>query len=343
MPRIKKQETDEKKDEREAELPNEFHTRIETVSELEGVGKVTAEKLEAAGFDTVEMLAVAIVEQLKALDIEEKQARKIIAAAKQQTNLGLEFKTAEQVLKEHEARWRLSTHVKSLDAILGGGLESTTVNTIHGAYGSGKSQTSHWVTACLLADDKTAQVLFVDTENSFRPERLKHFLATLGGSDEDLKRVISIEARNSAMQRIIIDHVGKRIKDNRVKLLIIDSATAHFRSEYINRDQLSPRQQTLNSHLQVVSKLTRMFDLVTLLTNQEVAVPTVGYGGAATSRPVAGNIFGHRGFMNLGIWRPDNPTSEMRIITIEKHPSLPPRRQEITLTEQGFFEPKEKK
>ncbi|KKR01632.1 MAG: repair and recombination protein RadA protein [Candidatus Woesebacteria bacterium GW2011_GWB1_39_12] len=339
MPRTKKVP-----EEKEAEPTETEVAKVENVEDLEGVGAVTAQKLEDAGYNTIEMLACAIVEQLKALDIEDKQARKIISAARAQVHrFGLEFKTADQVLKEHEARWKLSTHVKSLDEVLGGGFESTTVNTIHGAYGCGKSQTSHWATACMLADDKGAQVLFVDTENSFRPERVLNFLNILGGSKEDLARVIHSEAINSSFQRLIIEHAGKKIKENNVKLLIVDSATSHFRSEYPGRDQLSPRQQTLNAHLQVISKLTRMFGLVTILTNQEIAVPVVGYGGGATSKPVAGNIFGHRGFMNLQIWRPDNPMSEVRIITVEKHPSLPPRRVEVSLTEQGFSEAKEKK
>lgn len=322
----------------------EVELKVENVEDLEGVGKVTAEKLEAAGFDTLEMLACAIVEQLKALDIEDKQAKKIIAAARAQvTRFGLEFKTADIVLKEHEARWKLSTHVKSLDEILGGGFESTTVNTIHGLFGHGKSQIAHWTTACMLTQDKAAHVLFVDTENSFRPERLLHFLPTLGGSKEDLGRVIHCEAINSSFQRLIIEHAGKKIKDNNIKLLVIDSATSHFRSEYPDRSQLSLRQQIMNSHLQVISKLTRIFGLATLLTNQEISTPVVGYGGVASSHGVGGNIFGHRGFMNLSIWRPDNPMSEVRIITVEKHPSVGPRKVNVNLTEQGFGEEKEKK
>jgi DNA repair protein RadA len=343
MPKERKKETEEPEKE-PTPTETEVIAKIENVSDLEGVGDKTAEKLKQAGYNTIEMLALALPEHLKMLDIEDKQARKIIVAAREQVNrFSVEFKTADQVLKEHQERWKLSTHVKTLDEVLGGGFESTTVNTIHGMAGFGKTQIAHWVTACLLADDKAAKVLFFDIENSFRPERIMGFLDTLGGTEDDLARVIVCEARNSAEQVIAIDHAGKQIKDNNVKLLVIDSATSHFRSEYIERSQLSPRQQTLNAHLQVISKLTRMFGLVTLLTNQEIAVPVVGYGGGASTKPVGGNIFGHRGFMNLGIWRPDNPTSELRIITVEKHPSLPPRRVDLCLNEQGFFEAKEKK
>lgn len=338
------EETKQETDKEPAPSATEPVPKIENVEDLDGVGPVTALKLEEAGLDTIEMLACAIVEQLKALDIEEKQARKVIAAARAQvTRFDLEFKTADQVLKEHEARWKLSMHVKSLDEVLGGGFESTTVNTIHGAFGMGKSQTVHWATACMLVDDKKASILFVDTENSFRPDRVLTFLKTLGGSKEDLPRILHSDPINSYFQRLIIEHAGKKVKDNNVKLLIVDSATSHFRSEYPGRDQLSSRQQTLNVHLQAISKLTRMFGLVTILTNQEIAVPVVGYGGGATSKPVAGNIFGHRAFCNLSVWKPDNPMSELRIFTVEKHPGLPPRRADLSLTERGFFEAKEKK
>ena len=317
---------------------------IECVADLEGVGDKTAEKLEEAGFNTIEMLAVAIAEQLKALDIEDKQARKIIAAARKQVSGSeLEFKTADMVLKEHQERWKLSTRVPTLDEILGGGFESTTVNTIHALFGNGKTQIAHWTTACMLTQDKNAKVMFIDTENSFRPERLLDFLKTLGGTEEDLKRVLHNEARNSSFQRLIVDHAGKTIKDENVKLLVVDSATAHFRSEYPDRSQLSLRQQIMNTHLQVISKLTRTFKLVTLLTNQEISTPVVGYGGgASSSHGVGGNIFGHRGFMNLNIWKPDNPQSPLRIITVEKHPSLAPRKVDLFLNEHGFSEAKPK-
>lgn len=198
--------------------------KVDSVAELDGVGEVTAAKLEEAGFNTIEMLALCINEQLKALDIDDARAKKIISAARKQIDkFGVEFKTADVVLKEHATRWFLSTRVPSLDQVLGGGFESTTVNTIHGMPGNGKSQTAHWAASCLLTQDKTANVLFVDTENSFRPERILEFLKTLGGSEEDLHRIIHTEAKNSEYQQLILQRAGKTIKDNNVKLLIIDS------------------------------------------------------------------------------------------------------------------------
>jgi DNA repair protein RadA len=313
-------------------------SEVEGIADLSGVGDVAEGKLREAGFDTIEMLAVALPEDLTQLNLEAAQARKIIDAARKHIDrVGIKFQTADVIMREHQERFRLLTGVQSLDEMIGGGLEASTVSIAHGKYGHGKTQLSHQIAACALvnAELKHSKVLYIDTENTFRPERLLQLVTALGGDKSTLSRVIHAEAHSSSHQQLIIDHTGSVVKKENVRVLIVDSLTAHFRSEFIGREMLARRQQTLNKHLQKISQLTRMFNLITFVTTQEIDVPAQGYMGAAESRGAGGNVLFHRGHMILSIWKPDG-MSEKRFLTLEKHPSLPQQKIVLRLNEQGF-------
>jgi len=311
------------------------------ISDLAGVGGVTEGKLKEAGCDTVEMLAVALVADLKELGIEETQARKIIDAARQHVKrVGVGFRTADELLKEHATLFHLKSRIPSFDEMLDGGLESRTVTIIHGKYAAGKSNFCHWLAACALTDPALSDsgIMYIDTENTFRPERLAQLLKTLGGDPATtLSRVIQAEAQNSAHQILIVDHAGKIIKDKNIRVLILDSLTAHFRSEYVGREMLARRQQSLNNHLQHISQLTRMFGLVTLVTTQEIDIPQQGYMGGTESRGAGGNVVFHRPVAIIQIWKPEG-MNEKRFVTLEKHPALPQKKIILRLNEDGFSE-----
>jgi len=335
-PKKKGQET-----EIEVEAPKAQQEGELRVSDLEGVGNVAEEKLRDAGFDTVEMLAVSLPQTLVDLGLEQAQARKIIDAARKHVDrVGIKFRTGEEVLHEHETRFKLHTQIPSLDEMVGGGFEASTVSIIHGRFSAGKSQLSHWLTACALTDKQlnatdSTTVLYIDTENTFRPKRVLDFLRTLGGKEEDLARIFVSEAHNSDHQTLIVDHAGELVKTKNVKLLILDSLTAHFRSEYVGREMLARRQQTLNRHLQKISQLTRMFNLVTFVTTQEIDTPQQGYGGAPESKGAGGNVVFHRPMMILSVFKPEG-LSEKRFVTLEKHPSLGQQRIVLRLNQRGF-------
>ena len=324
----------------EQKTPEPSISEVEGIQDLTGVGDVAEGKLREAGFDTVEMLAVALCEDLTQLGLEQAQARKIIDAARKHIDrVGIKFQTADVIMREHQLRLKLRTHVQSFDEMIGGGFESSTVTIAHGKYGHGKTQLAHQLAAYALTTPelKNGKVLYIDTENTFRPERLLQLVTALGGDKTCLSRVIHAEAHSSSHQQLIIDHTGSVIKKENVRLLILDSLTAHFRSEFIGREMLARRQQTLNKHLQKISQLTRMFNLITFVTTQEIDIPAQGYMGAAESRGAGGNILFHRGHMILSIWKPDG-MSEKRFLTLEKHPALAQQKIILRLDANGFSE-----
>lgn len=93
------------------------------------------------------------------------------------------FKTALEVSERHKLKFRVSTGSTELDNVLGGGIESQNLTEAYGEYRSGKTQMSHTLSvSCQLQSDgyKPGKAMFMDTENTFRPDRLRQIAARFG-------------------------------------------------------------------------------------------------------------------------------------------------------------------
>src|SRR3712207_9436364 len=101
-----------------------------------------------------------------------------------------------------------------------------------------------------------AKAIYVDTENTFRPERIVSIAqARELDSQKALENVIVAKAYNSAHQELIIEEAGSVIEDNNARLIIVDSAVAHYRAEFIGRATLSERQQRLNKFMHILVRI----------------------------------------------------------------------------------------
>ena len=100
------------------------------------------------------------------------------------------------------------------------------------------------------------------------------------------KNIIYSEAFNSDHQILILEKADKIIQDNNIKLIIVDSLTAHFRSEYLGREMLAERQQKINSHMHRLVRLARAFNAVAVVTNQVMSKPDAFF--ASGVEPVGG-------------------------------------------------------
>src|SRR3989338_10389006 len=209
-----------------------------TVKDLPGVGAATAEKLAEAGFDTLMAIAVATPsEVVHASGVGENIARKIINTARDKMEMG--FESGDDLLKKRENIGRISTGAKSVDILLGGGgIETGTITEMYGAFGSGKSAIAHTlaVNAILPKEQGGVEgsVVWIDTEMTFRPERIKQIAEARGlNSDEILKNIKSGRAFNSDHQMLMVDKIDELIKNGtNIKLVIVDSLMNHFRSEF---------------------------------------------------------------------------------------------------------------
>jgi DNA repair protein RadA len=207
-----------------------------------------------------------------------------------------EFSTADQVLERRKSLVRYTTGSKSLDDFLKGGIESQAITELTGEFGSGKSQICHTlcVTAATNNSSKINSIIFIDTENTFRPERV-HQIAEARGfdSEEIMKKVFVCKTVNSAQLEVLIRNLGKYIEEYKAKLVIVDSIISLHRAEYTGRETLAERQQRLNVMLHKLIRLSEIYNIAIVLTNQVQVSPDSTFGVSDSLRPVGGNIMGH--------------------------------------------------
>jgi len=265
----------------------------EKIMDLPGVGAATAEKLENAGYKDLMSIAVASPgELIEVTGMKESAARKVIQAARRTMKMG--FETGEELLKKREIVNKIDTGCESFNKLLGGGFETGAITECFGEFGSGKTQIAHLMPVKLFESDPEAVAVYIDTENTFRPERIQQLAEGAGISPEDaLKRIMVARAYNSDHQMLLAEKVDELIKDQglKVKLVIVDSLTSHFRAEFIGRGTLAERQQKLNRHMHTLLKLSDRYNLCVYVTNQVMAKPDMFFGDP--TQAIGGHIVAH--------------------------------------------------
>ena len=306
-----------------------------TIEDLPGVGEATAEKLRENGFDDIMTLAVASPKDLSDLaGIAEGSAIKIIASARKFADVG-NFETGEQILERRKDVTKLSTGSKNLDNLLGGGLETQSITEFFGEFGSGKTQIMHQLavncTRPLEEGGFNSDVLIIDTENTFRPERIIQMSKFRGADpDEVLKRIHVARAYNSHHQILLAERASEMAKEFPIRLLIVDSLTSHFRSEYMGRGSLSERQQLLNRHMHDLLKFSTINNSVIAVTNQVSARPDVFFGDPTA--PIGGNIVGHTATFRVYLRK---SKGGKRIARLIDSPYLPEGETVVQISEDG--------
>jgi DNA repair protein RadA len=309
--------------------------KYEFIEDLPGVGPATSQKLRELGYHTVESLAMATARELEPIGVGEKKAFSIIEAAR--SAIGISFVRADELYKMRQTVLRLTTGSKALDKIVDGGLETQTITEFYGEYGSGKSQICHQLCVNVQLPPErgglNGAALYVDTENTFRLERIVQMAKHVGLEPEQVvKNIIYAEAYTSDHQMFLLENADEVIKANNVKLIIVDSLTAHFRSEYIGREMLAPRQQRLNKHMHKLIGLARAFNAVAVVTNQVMAKPDVFFGDAV--HPIGGHIVGHTSHTRLYLRRASR--GPVRIARLVSSPYLPEGEEIFKVTENGI-------
>jgi DNA repair protein RadA len=307
-----------------------------TLESLPGVGEATAQKLREAGYQTIESIAVATVAELREVaEIGEVQAKKMISAAREATEIDL-FVTADKVLERREKIGLITTGSPQLDDLLGGGVETQAVTEVFGEFGSGKTQLAHQlcVNVQLPPEQKglEARAIYVDTENTFRPERIRDMAMGMGLDPvKILQNIYYIRSYNTDQQLLIAEKAEKMVDEENVRLILIDSLTAHFRAEFTGRGMLADRQQKLNRHLMTLHRIADLHDLAVFVTNQVQARPDIFFGDP--TRPIGGHVLAHSATTRIYLRKSKPPK---RIARIFDSPNLPEREVVFTVTEQGI-------
>jgi DNA repair protein RadA len=325
-------------DEDEEESINEetLQDCINAVKKLPGVGEATLNKLIKAGFSSLESIAFTppkIIQEESGLG--EKTTEKLIKSSMEQLNIG--FKSAEDVWEHRKNIARITTGSQELDDSLGGGVETGSVIEFFGEFRTGKTQIMHQLCVNVQLPRENGglegKALYIDTEGTFRPERI---IQMAEGLDLDhkkvLKNIVFGRAYNSDHQVLLIKEAANLIKEKGIKLIVVDSLIGHFRSEYIGRGTLATRQQTINSHLHDLLRLCDIYpDLAIVVTNQVQAKPDVFYGNPI--KAAGGNVVAHGSTIRIYLRK---GKGEQRIAKIVDAPHLPEGEAVFSITENGI-------
>ena len=319
---------------------------------LPGVGPATADKLRNNGFESFQGIAVASPGELSnTADIGESTAADVISAARDAADVG-GFESGADVLRRREEIGKLTWGVEAVDDLLGGGVETQSITEVYGEFGAGKSQVTHELAVTVQLPEEhgglEGRAVFVDSEDTFRPERIDDMVRGL--SDEriqaamDQREIEGTPDDEEAMEALVeafLDkiHVAKAFNSNHqillaekasdiaseyddtdwpVRMVCVDSLTAHFRAEYVGRGELAPRQQKLNKHLHDLARVANLHNAAVVVTNQVQSNPDSFFGDP--TKPIGGNILGHKSTFRLYL-RKSKGTK--RIVRLVDAPNLP--------------------
>ncbi|PSQ21283.1 DNA repair and recombination protein RadA [Halobacteriales archaeon QS_8_65_32] len=319
---------------------------------LPGVGPATAEKLRDNGFESFQSIAVASPGELSnTADIGESTAADVINAARDAADVG-GFESGTKVLRRREEIGKLTWGVPAVDELLGGGVETQSITEVYGEFGAGKSQVTHQLAVTVQLPNEhgglEGRAVFVDSEDTFRPERIDDMVRGLddetiqaamdhreieGTPDDEealtelveafLDKIHVAKAFNSNHQILLAENANDLASEHEgtewpVRMVCVDSLTAHFRAEYVGRGELAPRQQKLNKHLHDLARVANLHNAAVLVTNQVQSNPDSFFGDP--TKPIGGNILGHKSTFRLYL-RKSKGTK--RIVRLVDAPNLP--------------------
>jgi len=305
------------------------------IKELPGVGPATAEKLMDSGYK--DLLAIA-VESPRVLadvaEIGEATAGKIINAAKKAADIG-GFETGDQVLQKRKEIGKLSTGAETFDELIGGGVETRSITEFFGEFGSGKTQLVHELAVNATMPEEEGgldgEALIIDTENSFRPERIIQIAEPKGlDAQEVLEKMHIARAFNTHHQMLLAEKALELGEEMPLRLLVVDSLTSHFRAEYVGRGSLAERQQTLNKHLHKLLKVADRHNAAIIVTNQVTANPDQFFGDP--TKPIGGHILGHTATFRIYLRK---SKGNKRIARLVDSPNMPDGEAVFTIDEEG--------
>ncbi|MCF7798701.1 DNA repair and recombination protein RadA [Candidatus Woesearchaeota archaeon] len=302
------------------------------VEDLPGVGAATVEKLEAGGFDNLMAIAVATPAELgNASGVTEVAARKMIQAARSMMDMG--FQSGEDLLAKRAKVIKISTGAQSFDDMLEGGFETGAINECFGQYGSSKTQIAHVLCVSCQVKEPDAVAVYIDTENTFRPERIKQLAIGFGlDGDDVLKNIRVARAFNSDHQMLLAEKVDDLVKEGqKVRVIVVDSLIAHFRAEFVGRGTLAERQQKLNKHMHVLAKMADLHNACVFVTNQVMSKPDAFFGDPTEA--IGGHIVAHNSTFRIYLRKGKKGT---RVAKLVDAPNLADAECIYEVTEHGL-------
>ncbi|KAF8514843.1 Rad51-domain-containing protein [Hysterangium stoloniferum] len=288
-----------------------------------GINVQDITKLKSAGLNTITGVKMSSKRQLlKIKGLSEAKVEKIKEAVGK--ILGSSFSTGLEVQDKRQAVQFISTGSKSVDAILGGGFQTQSISEVYGEFRTGKTQLAHTMSVIVqlpsVMGGAEGKVAYIDTEGTFRPERIKAIADRYGiNGDDALSNILHARAFNSEHQQELLEELGGRFSQERFKLLIVDSIMALFRTDFSGRGELSERQQRV----------------AVLLTNQVQSDPgaTLSFAPGGAMKPIGGHILSHASTTRMALRK---GRAEERVAKLVDSPDRPESEASYKLEDGGW-------
>lgn len=329
----------------ETEIEGDFFIDVDQL-QSQGINVADLKKLKSAGICTTRGLKM--ITKKKLCNIKGLSEAKVdkIKEAMMKLSSSSGFITALEASIQRRAVFRLSTGSQEFDKLLGGGVESMSITECFGEFRTGKTQISH--TLCVTAQMPGAngysggKVVYLDTENTFRPDRLRPIADRFNLDQEAvLDNVIYARAYTSEQQMEYLDMIAAKFNEepNVFKLLIVDSIIALFRVDFSGRGELADRQQHLAQLMSRLQKISEEYNVTVFITNQMTADPgaTLSFQ-ADPKKPVGGNILAHASTTRIALRK---GRGETRIAKIYDSPDLPESEATFAITNGGITDAKD--
>ncbi|KAK9837579.1 hypothetical protein WJX74_000796 [Apatococcus lobatus] len=293
---------------------------IEKLAKL-GINAGDIKKAKDGGFHTCQSLMMVTKKKLAEIKgLSDNKIEKMTeAAAKMCVDNG--WKTASDVAVSREKLIvKITSGCTAVDEILGGGYETKSITEIYGEYRTGKTQICH--TLCVASQMSrenlggAGKVAIVDTEGTFRPERIPPIAERFGlDAEAVLSNIVCARAYTHEQQSELLVGVAALMAEEPFRMLIMDSITANFRVDFCGRGELADRQQKLGQLLAKLKKIADEFNVAVIITNQVMSDPS---GGAMfvvdPKKPVGGHVMSHASTWRLSLRKGKGDQRVMKVV-----------------------------
>ncbi|EDR23978.1 meiotic recombination protein dmc1, putative [Entamoeba dispar SAW760] len=323
------------------EVPS-FHSI--DILQQQGINVGDINKLKSAGCNTIESVVMHTRKELCSIrGFSDSKVDKIMEAVSKIFPTH-SFISATTSLERRANVIKITTGSSQFDQLLGGGIETMSVTEMFGEFRTGKTQLCHTlaVTTQLPSHLKggNGKVAYIDTEGTFRPERITQ-IAERFGVDQTavLDNILIARAYTHEQQFDLLIEVAARMAEDHFRILIIDSVTSLFRVDFSGRGELSERQQKLGKMMNKLIKISEEFNVAVVITNQVMSDP----GGGAMfvvdpKKPIGGHVIAHASTTRLYLRK---GKGEQRIVKIYDSPNLPEAEATFAIDTGGIIDAKD--
>ncbi|GJP74879.1 hypothetical protein CLOP_g5407 [Closterium sp. NIES-67] len=301
-------------------LPRNLKTKKKASSQLRsGINAGDVKKLQDAGVYTCNGLMMWTKKALCDIKgLSDAKVEKILEAAGKLVNCG--YVTGNEALNLRKQVVRITTGSQALDDLLGGGVETMAITEAFGEFRTGKTQLAH--TLCVATQlpinmkGGNGKVAFIDTEGTFRPERIVPIAERFGlDPNAVLDNIIFARAYTHEHQYQLLIALAAKMAEEPFKLL-----------------------QKLAQMLSRITKISEEFNVAVFLTNQVIADPGGGTFVADPKKPAGGHVMAHASTVRL-MFRKGK--GEQRICKVIDSPNLPESEATFAISNGGVTDAKD--